>query len=94
MDDVFGKASRALEDGATRPEACTLLLRLLSSHFGRTDSGAGYKKLHTFGVPSETPFCEFSREFRVVVSAVTGTEHVLEPGTEIILKVVRMVVNE
>ena len=51
-------------------------------------------KLHTFGVPNGTPFCVFSREFRVVVSAATATERVLAPGVDIVLEVVRMAVNE
>ena len=94
MEDCFGQVSRALEDGATGPEAFTLLFRLLSGHFDRAYKGTGYKELHTFGVPSGTPFCEFGREFRVVVSAATGTERALAPGAEIVLEVVRMAVNE
>ena len=94
MEDCFGQVSRALEDGATGPEAFTLLFRLLSGHFDRAYKGTGYKELHTFGVPSGTPVCEFGREFRVVVSAATGTERALAPGAEIVLEVVRMAVNE
>ena len=60
----------------------------------RADSGAGYKNLHTFGVPNETPFCEFSGELRAVVSAGTCAELVLALGAEIVLEVVRMAVNE
>ena len=59
MDEVFEQVSRALRDGATGPEAFALLLRLLSGHFDRVDSGAGYKKLHTFGVPNGTTFFLF-----------------------------------
>ena len=86
--------SRALRDGASGPEAFALLLRLLIGHSDSVDSGAGYKNLHTFGVPNETPFCDFSQEFRVVVSAATGTERVLAPGTDIVLAVVRMALHE
>ena len=50
--------------------------------------------MHTFGVPNGNPFCELSREFRVVVSAATGTERVLVPGAEIVLEMVRMAVIE
>ena len=67
---------------------------MLSGYFDRVDSGAGYKKLHTFGVLNETPFCDFSREFRVVVSAATGTGRVLAPGVGIVLEVVRIAANE
>ena len=90
----FGQVARSLRDKASASEAFALLLRLLSGHFDRVDSGAGYKKLHTFGVPKGTPFCYFSREFRVVVSTVTGTERVLAPGTDIVWEVVRMAVNK
>ena len=41
-----------------------------------------------------TPFCDFSREFRVLVSAVTGSERTLAPGVDVVLEVVRMAVNE
>ena len=83
-----------MRDGASGPEAFAFLLRLLSGHFDRVDSGAGYNKLHTFGVPNGSPFSDFSREFRVVVLAATGTERGLAPGTDIVLDVVRMTVNE
>ena len=94
MDDLFGQVSQALEDGATRPEAFTLFLRLLSSHFDRVDSGAGYKTLRTFDLPNGTVFCEFSRKFPAVVSAATRTARLLAPVAEILLEVVRMAVNE
>ena len=102
MDASFGQVVRALRDGASGPEAFAVLLRLLSCHFDCVDSGADYKKLYTFGVPSGNPFCDFSREFRIVgsvatgtvVSVATGTERVLAPGTEIVLEVVRMAVHE
>ena len=38
--------------------------------------GEGYKKLHNFRVCTGTPFYDFSREFRVLVSAVMGSERV------------------
>ena len=55
-DDFLGQVSRALSAGSTGPEAFTLLLRLLSNHSDRTDTGASYTKLHNFGVPTGTPF--------------------------------------
>ena len=66
MDEFLGQVSRELRDGASGPEAFALL-RLLGGHFDHVDSRAGYKKLHTFGVPNGIPICDFSREFRVVV---------------------------
>ena len=94
MDEFWGQVARALRDVASGPEAFALFPRLLSSRFDRVDLEAGYKKLHAFGVPTGTPFSNFSGEFRVVVSAATGTERVLAPGTDIVLEVVRMAVNE
>ena len=40
-----------------------------------------------------TPFSDFSRAFLVFVSAATGRERVLSPGTDVVLKVVRMAIN-
>ena len=68
--------SRTLDGGASGPEAFTFLLRLLVTHLDRLDTGEGYTKLHTFGVCNGTPSSDFSREFRVLVSAVTESERV------------------
>ena len=94
IDDFFGQVSRALDERTSGPEAFTLPLRLLVTHFDRVDTGEGYTKLHTFGVCNGTPFSDLSREFRVLVSAVTGSGRVLSPGTDVVLEVVRMAVNE
>ena len=51
---------RAPKDGATGPHAFTLLVHLLTRHFDRVGTGAGYTRLHTFGVSSGTPFCEYN----------------------------------
>ena len=64
------------------------------THFDRVDTGEGYTRLHSFGVCTGTPFCDFSREFRVLVSAVTGSERTLAPGVDVVLEVVGMAVNE
>ena len=86
--------SRDVEEGASGSEAFTLLLRRLMTHFDRVDTGEGYTRLHSFGVCTGTPFCDFSREFRVLVSAVTGSERTLAPGIDVVLEVVSMAVNE
>ena len=39
------------------------------------------------------PSSDFSREFRMLISAVTGSGRVLSPGTDVVLEVVRMAVN-
>ena len=86
--------SRSLKGGTTGPEAFTLLLHLLRSQYDRVDTGEEYTKLRNFGVCIGTPFCDFSREFHVLVSAVTGSEHVLAPGVDVVLEVVWMAMNE
>ena len=64
----------------------------MTTHFDRVDTGEAYIGLHNFGVCTGTPVCDFSREFRV--SVVTGSERVLAPGVDVVLEMVRMVVNE
>ena len=86
--------SRDVEEGASGPEAFTLLRRRLMTHFDRVDTGEGYTRLHSFGVCTGTPLCDFSREVRLLVSAVTGSERALARGVDVVLEVVRMVVNE
>ena len=58
--------SRALDRGASGPEAFTLLLRLFVTHFDWVNTKEGYTKLHTFGVYNGKPFSDFSNEFRVL----------------------------
>ena len=94
IDECFRQVSRDVEEGASCPEAFNLLLRRLMTHFDRVDTGEGYTRLHSFGVCMRTPFCDFSREFRVLVSAVTGSERTLASGVDVVLEVVRMAVNE
>ena len=64
------------------------------THFDRVDTGEGYTRLHNFGVCTGTPFCDFSQEFRMLVSAVTRRERALAPGVNVVLEVVRMGLNE
>ena len=42
------EVSGAMAGGASGPEALTLLLRLLMTHFDGVDTEEGYTKLHTF----------------------------------------------
>ena len=94
IDDFFRQVSRDAEEGVSGPEAFNLLLRRLMTNVDRVDTGEGYTRLHSFGVCTGTPFCDFSREFRVLVWAVTGSERTLAPGVDVVLDVVRMAVNE
>ena len=43
---------------------------------------------------NDTTLSDFSREVRVLVSTATGSERVLSPGTDVVLKVVRRAMNE
>ena len=72
IDELFGHVSRDVKEGASGPETFTLLLRRSMVHFDRVDTGEGYTRLHNFGVCTGTPFCDFSREFRVLVSGRRG----------------------
>ena len=86
--------ARALRFGASRREEFALLPRFLTGHFDRVDLGAGYKQLHHFGVPNGTPFSDFSRDARIVVSAATVTELGLARATDFVLEVNRIAVND
>ena len=65
------------------PEAFTLLLRRLMTHFDGVDTEKA-TKLNTFGMCNGTPFSDFSREVGVHVSTATGSERVLSPGTDVV----------
>ena len=88
------EVSRSIAGGASGPEAFTLLLRLLMTHFHGVDTEEGYTKLHTFGMCNGMPFSDFSREFRVLVSTATGSERALSPGTDVVLEVVQAAASE
>ena len=94
IDECFRQVSRNVKGGASGPDAFNLLLRRLMRHFDRVDTGEGYTRPHHFGVCTGTSFCYFIREFRALVSAVTGSERTLAPGVDVVLEVVRMAVNE
>ena len=94
IDDFFKQVSRAIDGGTSGPETFTLLLRLLETHFDRVDTGGGYTKLHASGVHNDTPFSDLSWEFRVLISAVMGSERILSPVTDVVLEVVSLAVNE
>ena len=54
------KVSRAMAGGASGPEAFTLPLRLLITHFDGVDTEKGHTKLQTFGMCNGMPFSDFS----------------------------------
>ena len=94
IDEVFGQELRAMDDGASDPQAFTLLMHILVTHFDRVDTEEGHNKLHIFGVCFSKHLSDFSREFRVLVAVATVNERLLPPGTDVVLEVVRMAVNE
>ena len=85
-----------MDGGASGYEDFTLLLRLRLTHFDQVNTREGYTKLHTFGACTRngTPLSDFSRELRVLVLVVTGSERVLSPEMDVVLEVVRMAFNE
>ena len=83
-----------MAEGASGPEASTLLLRLLVTHFDEVDTEEGYTKLNYFVVCNGMPYSDFSREFRVLVPTATESECFLSPGTDGVLEMVRMAANE
>ena len=85
-----------MEEGASETEAFTLLLRLLMTHCDRVDMGEGCTELYTFGEYNGTPFCDFSREFRVLLYSADryGERACFSPGTDVVLEVVRKEANE
>ncbi|CAN0443107.1 unnamed protein product, partial [Laminaria digitata] len=83
------KVKRSLDDHASGPEVFNQLLRLIGGHFDQGDGNASFNRLQTFGVSNGTPFSDFFRAFRVVVSSVTGSEHVLAPSVPTVLELVR-----
>ena len=94
IDERFLQVSRDVEEGASGPEAFNVLLRRLMTHFDRVDTVDGYTRLLSFGVCTGMLFCNYSRTFRVLVSAVTVSERTLSPGVDMVLEVVRMAVNK
>ena len=73
-------ASRVMAGEASGPKACTLMVRLLITHFNGVDREEGYTKLNTFGMCNGTTFSDFGREFRVLVPTATWSERVLSRG--------------
>ena len=70
IEQFLRQVSRDVEEGASGPEAFTLLLRRLMTHFDRVDTGEGYARLHSFGVCTGTSFCDFCRKF---LRAIVGS---------------------
>ena len=89
FDDFFAQVNRSLDAHSSGPEAFNQLLWLISSHFDHGDGTASYHRLQTFGVANGTPFSDFFRSFRVVVSSVMGSEHELAPSVSAVLELVR-----
>ena len=58
--------------GASGPEAFTLRLRLLMTHFNGVDTEEGYTKFHTFEMCNGMPVSDFSRDFRVLMPTANG----------------------
>ena len=94
ISDYFQQVKRRLDDGATGPEAFTLLLRLLSEQFDVGDRQESFLRLQQFGVSNGTLFADYLRAFRLLVSSVTGSERVLAPSVSMVLEIVRNSVSK
>ena len=62
IGDLFVQVSRAFKRGVTGPEAFTLLMRLLTKHFDRADTGEGPTKLYNLE-------CTLGRLFAISVGS-------------------------
>ena len=67
---------------------------MLSRQFDNGDAASSLSELHNFGVPNGTPYAAYYRAFRLVVSGDKGRERALAPGLGLVLKIVRLSVNE
>lgn len=90
----FQQVERRLDAGAPGPEAFQLLLRHLSEQFDVGDRQESFLRLQQFGVASSTPFSEYLRAFRLLVSSVTGRERTLAPSGPMVLEIVRHSVSK
>ena len=63
IDQFFRQVSRDVEDGASGPEAFTLLLRRPMTHFDRVDTGEGYTRLHVLACARERLFAILAGSF-------------------------------
>ena len=63
IDGFFRQVSKDVEEGASGREDFNLLLRRLMTHLDRVDTAEGYTRLHSVGVCTGMPFCDFSRDF-------------------------------
>ena len=91
--DFFLQVGRALDQGSSGPDAFKLLLRRLAEQFDQGDSQESFLRLQNFGVSDGTPFSDYLRAFRLLVSSVTGSERVLAPSVGMVLELVRQSVT-
>ena len=63
IDEFFRQVSGDVEEGASAPEAFTLLLRRLMTNFDRVDTGDGCTRRHNFGVCTGRLFAIFAGSF-------------------------------
>ena len=88
-DAHFEQVSRALNNGSTGNEAFTLLLRLLSSSLDTSYEGESIERLLTFKVPVNTPFDQYLKDFRTLISVTVDGGRELAPTPEMVMSLFR-----
>ncbi|CAM9978238.1 unnamed protein product, partial [Sphacelaria rigidula] len=88
-DAHFDQVSRALNKGSSGNEAFTLLLRLLSSSLDTSYEGESIERLLSFTVPVQTPFDQYLKDFRILVSVTVDGGREQAPTQEMVLSLIR-----
>ncbi|CAB1099065.1 unnamed protein product [Ectocarpus sp. CCAP 1310/34] len=88
------QVKRSLDGGAPGPDAFQLLLRHLAEQFDVGDRQESVLRLQQFGVADGTPFADYLRAFRLLVSSVTDSERTLAPSVSMVLEIVRNSVDK
>ena len=74
IDGFFTAVCLHIVTDDTRPSAFRLAFQSLTAHFDTEDQGQGFKKLHAYGVPTNTGFSTCLRCGKDLVAIVQGTE--------------------
>jgi len=89
LGEYFQQVDRCLDAGSDGPSAFKLLLKLLSEHFDTSDTSDSYSRLQSFGCVDGTPFSQYLRSFKLLVSSISGSERTLAPSSGMIIEIVR-----
>ena len=90
VDDPFAQLQEMLASGVDGPAAFRTLLTDVTDYFDRAPRGAALETLQKFGVPSETPFSNYLRSFRVVVASTVDKGGPLAPSPEMAMELIHI----